>query len=151
MLSSVDSTQGVHKRPYRSPVITARKRSLRRLCFYTCLSFCSGGGERLYPSMQWVRQTPGRQTPQEETRKTPPWRNQEDPPQEDTPRKTDPPGRNQEDPPMKKPGRPPQEDTPRKTDLPQEDPPQSSACWEIRATSRRYASYWNVFLLQFSF
>ena len=24
-------------------VITARKRSLRRLCFYTCLSFCSQG------------------------------------------------------------------------------------------------------------
>ena len=26
-------------------------------------------------------------------------------------------------------------------------PPGSSACWEIQATSRRYASYWNVFLL----
>ena len=25
--------------------------------------------------------------------------------------------------------------------------PQSSACWEIRATSGRYASYWNAFLL----
>ena len=25
-------------------------------------------------------------------------------------------------------------------------PPWSSACWEIRATSRRYASYWNAFL-----
>ena len=25
-------------------IITARKRSLRRLCFYTCLSFCSQGG-----------------------------------------------------------------------------------------------------------
>ena len=24
--------------------VTARKRSLRRLCFYTCLSFCSQGG-----------------------------------------------------------------------------------------------------------
>ena len=24
--------------------------------------------------------------------------------------------------------------------------PQSSACWEIRATSGRYASYWNAFL-----
>ena len=29
-------------------VITARKRSLRRLCFYTCLSFCPGVW---YPSM----------------------------------------------------------------------------------------------------
>ena len=26
-------------------------------------------------------------------------------------------------------------------------PPQHSACWEIRATSGRYASYWNVILL----
>ena len=26
--------------------------------------------------------------------------------------------------------------------------PPSSACWEIRATSGRYASYWNVFLLE---
>ena len=26
--------------------------------------------------------------------------------------------------------------------------PHNSACWEIRATSRRYASYWNAFLLE---
>ena len=26
-------------------------------------------------------------------------------------------------------------------------PPRSSACWEIRATSKWYASYWNAFLL----
>ena len=26
--------------------------------------------------------------------------------------------------------------------------PRSSACWEIRTTSRRYASYWNAFLLK---
>ena len=25
-------------------------------------------------------------------------------------------------------------------------PPGSSACWEIRATSGRYVSYWNAFL-----
>ena len=28
-------------------------------------------------------------------------------------------------------------------------PPPSSACWEIRATSGRYASYWNAFLFPF--
>ena len=28
----------------------------------------------------------------------------------------------------------------------QVQPPTSSACWEIRATSGRYASYWNAFL-----
>ena len=30
-------------------------------------------------------------------------------------------------------------------------PPGSSACWEIRATSRQYASYWNAFLFLFAF
>ena len=29
-------------------------------------------------------------------------------------------------------------------------PPGSCACWEIRATSGRYASYWNAFLLSVS-
>ena len=45
--------------PYHYPqipnhwyIITARKRSLRRLCFYTCQSFCSQAG--VYPSMQWA-------------------------------------------------------------------------------------------------
>ena len=52
----------------------------------------------------------------------PPGRNQEDHP---------PPGRNQEDPPWRN-----QEDL----------PSPSSACWEIRSTSGRYASYWNAYL-----
>ena len=30
-------------------------------------------------------------------------------------------------------------------------PPQRSACWEIRATSGRYASYWNAILFNFRF
>ena len=30
---------------------------------------------------------------------------------------------------------------------PQSRPPRSSACWEIRSTSGRYASYWNAILL----
>ena len=40
-------------------IFTARKRSLRRLCFYTCLSFCPKVGGyrsmhcRWYPSMPW--------------------------------------------------------------------------------------------------
>ena len=33
------------------PIFTAGKRSLRRLCFYTCLSFCSRGEGGWYPSM----------------------------------------------------------------------------------------------------
>ena len=32
-------------------------------------------------------------------------------------------------------------------DTPVKTPPLRSACWEIRATSGRYASYWNAFLL----
>ena len=35
---------------------------------------------------------------------------------------------------------PPEEDTPPEAD----NTPLRSACWEIRPTSRRYASYWNV-------
>ena len=31
-------------RVYQGLIFTARKRSLRRLCFYTCLSFCPQGG-----------------------------------------------------------------------------------------------------------
>ena len=31
------------------------------------------------------------------------------------------------------------------------DIPPSSACWEIRATHERYASYWNAFLFEPSF
>ena len=50
-----------------------------------------------------------------------------------------PPGRHQEDTPS------PQEHT--KKTPPQEDAPRSSACWEKRATSGWYASYWNVYLL----
>ena len=51
----------------REQLITARKQSLRRLCFYTCLSFCSRGGGRCLPQCmlgytlsQNQRQTPPR-------------------------------------------------------------------------------------------
>ena len=53
---------------------------------------------------------------------------------------------------------PPQEQTPPQgadSLLPaspwEQTPPGSSACWEIRATSGRYASYWNAFLFENSF
>ena len=72
--------------------ITARKRSLRRLCLYTCLSVILfiGGGACL--SACW--------------------------------------------------------DTPPGADTPSTGPiPLRSACWEIRATSGRYPSYWNAYLL----
>ena len=49
---------------------------------------------------------------------------------------------------------PPQGQTPAGPDTPQEQtppepglPPHRSACWEIRVTSGRYASYWNAYLL----
>ena len=44
-----------------STIITAHKRSLRRLCFCTCLPFCPGGGE-WYPSMpcRWYPSIPCR-------------------------------------------------------------------------------------------
>ena len=81
-------------------IITARKRSLRRLCFYTCLSVILFTGDR---------HSPGANTPS---------RNQ-------TPREHTPP--------------------------PGADPPLRSACWEIRATSGRYASYWNAYLFCYYF
>ena len=37
------------KRIPKLPIITVRKRSLRRLCFYTCLSFCPWGVSRPIP------------------------------------------------------------------------------------------------------
>ena len=40
----------------------------------------------------------------------------------------------------------PQEQTP-----PAADPPGSSACWEIRATRGRYASYWNAYFFPYHF
>ena len=75
---------------------------MRRLCFYTSLSFCSQG-ECLpqcmlgyTPPPAGTRHHPGKQTPPQET------------------------------------------DTP-------------GACWEIWATSGRYASYWNAYLFTFKF
>ena len=41
-------------------IFTARKRSLRRLCFYTCLSFCPQGGSA---SVHAGRPPPWEQTP----------------------------------------------------------------------------------------
>ena len=43
-------TAGMHNTLCESTsLVAARKRSLRRLCFYTCLSFCSQGGRCLGP------------------------------------------------------------------------------------------------------
>ena len=55
-------------------VITIRKWSLRRLCFYTCLSFCPQGGVR--PSACWDTPPRSRHTPRANTplKQIPPWR-----------------------------------------------------------------------------
>ena len=42
---------------------------------------------------------------------------------------------------------PPGRYTPQQVHPPGRYTPPNSACWEIRATSRHYASYWNAFLL----
>ena len=77
-------------------IITARKRSLPRLCIYTCLSVILLGGST------WAGTPPG----QVHLRQVHPLAG---------------------------------------------TPPRSSACWEIRATRGRYASYWKAFLLQGAF
>ena len=80
-----------HTHPRVPFIFTARKRSLRRLCFYTCLSvilFTGGWSAPVHAGMH----------------------------------------------------------TPRSR-----YPPRSSSCWEIRATSGRYASYWNAYLFKLYF
>ena len=102
---------------HREKIITARKRSLRRLCFYTCLSVHRRGST-------WAgTHTPGPGAPP--GTRYPPIPGT--PPRPGTPLGRYTPWA----------GTPPGTGT----------PPQSSACWEIRATtSGRYASYWNAFL-----
>ena len=90
-------------------IITACKRSLRRLCFYTCLSVCTPPPAGTLPG----------------TRYTPSGTRYNPPDQVHLPGQVHP--RNQV--PHPGPGTP------------------LGACQEIRATSGRYASYWNAFLL----
>ena len=49
-------------------------------------------------------------------------------------------------PPPLEPDTPPRADPPISRPPRQTPPPLHSACWEIRATSGRYASYWNAYL-----
>ena len=96
-----------------SCIFTARKRSLRRLCFYTCVAVHREGAYLgMYPPDQVHPPGPG--TPWDQVH-----------PQD----QVHPPG----------PGTLP---------LGPGTPPGSSACWEIRATSGQYASYWNAFLFR---
>ena len=94
-----------------------------------------------------TEQTPlGPDTPPDQRQTPPPPK-----PEADTPQSRDPPGTKGRHPPgpdiplgseadiLRTRDRPPGPDT----------PPQCSACWEIRATSVRYASYWNAQLLIF--
>ena len=46
---------------------------------------------------------------------------------------------------------PPRAGTPQAGTPPGSRPPPSSACWEIRSTSGRYASYWNAILSKCEF
>ena len=61
-------------------IITVRKRSLRRLCFYTCLLFCSQGGSICLCACWDTTATPGSRNPLEQT-----------PPPEQTPPEQTPP------------------------------------------------------------
>ena len=74
--------------------ITARKRSLQRLCFYTCLSFCPWRGEVCPQCMlgyhpPGTRQPPGAGTPYHQDQAPP---GSGHPPPEQTPPGTRPPG-----------------------------------------------------------
>ena len=107
--------EGAHPSHHLDPpmLITARKRSLRRLCFYTCQSVILFTEGCLPQCMMGYTPPPGSRHPLR--------------------KQTSPRSRH-----------PPQEaDTSPRSRL----PPLLSPCWEIRATSRRYVSYWNAYLL----
>ena len=109
-------------------IVTARKRSFRRLCFHRCLSV-HGGGCLPHYMLGYTHPGPEADTPHPGTRGRPPWA---DTPQADTPH----PGTR---------GRPPWADTPLGRH-PRADTPPCTVHAGIRSTSGRYASHWNAFL-----
>ena len=120
-------------------LFTVRKRSLRRLCFYTCLSVHRGSTQAGTPPAGTPRQVhpPGRYTP---LGRYPPGRYSL---QAGTPPRVGTPPRQ-----VHSLGRyTPWAGTPLGRYIPWAGTPQSNACWEIRATSGRYAPHWNAFLV----
>ena len=114
-------------------IVTARKRSLGQgnIVSSVCQEFCSQGGSASvhagYP--------PGADTPGTRSKHPPP-------PGVDNPLG---PGT------LPK-SRPPREQThPSRSRHPRKQTPLCSACWEIRSTSGRYASYWNAILYVLNF
>ena len=69
--------------------VTVRKRSLRRLCFYTCLSFCSQGGGGSASVHAWIP-PPSPRTRHTPPEQTPPPRDQAPPPRSRHPHRTRP-------------------------------------------------------------
>ena len=171
---------GLHTNTAVLRFFTVRKRSLRRSCLYTCLSFCPRGGT-VCLSACWDTHIPGRrppgQTPQADTPlgrpsgKTPPW--PDTPlgrhPKADTPLGRHPLGRH----PLSRhpPGQtPPWPDTPW-ADTPGQTPPcpvharihtplaqcilgytVPSTCWDRHGyCCGWYASYWNAFFFIFKY
>ena len=143
-------------------IFTARKLSLQRLCFYTCLSVHSVGVPGQVPP--WTGTPPGQVHPPAQVHPLP-WAGTPPPLGRYTPS----PGRAGTPPPLGRytpwAGTPPRQVHPRADISPQAGTPpwagtpprqvhplgrhpQSSACWEIWATSGRYASYWNAFLCE---
>ena len=109
--------------------LPARKRGLRRQCFYTCLSVILFTGGCLPQCM--LRHTPGADPPEQTLplEQTPPPLGNRHPLEADTPS--------------------PGADTPLSRS--KHPLPVCSACWEIWAASGRYASYWNAYFLFFTF
>ena len=115
------------------------QRSWGKVMFSQACVILFTGGVGVCLSACWdTTTTPQEQTPLQQT-----------PPTADTPRSRHPTPREQTTPQSRQ---PPRADTPPGADSPAPpgvDTPQHRACWEIRSTRGRYASYWNAILLFF--
>ena len=151
---------------YVHSFINARNEVGARLCFYRHVWFCSQGGclpqcmlgyhtpRSRHPP--WKQTPPGGRHPPEQTppRSRTPWR--QTPPGADTPGSRHPPGSRHTPPgadttPLPEADTHPLEQTPTQSRHPPEQthtPPSGRACWEIRWTRGRYASYWNAILFK---
>ena len=131
----------------RQPIITARKRSLRRLCFHRCLSVHRGGGtvpaQVLPPGPHLAGTPPGRYSP----RQTQPPGRDTPTPQQVHPRQVHPSWQVHPKAGTPLAGTPPNRYIPLGSSPPRQVHLPTTVHAGIWSTSGRYASHWNAFLM----